>query len=47
MFKNDGQIHVYSPGTGTGNFIGSAFLIYKHDPVLALVICCKFFFSIK
>ena len=34
-------IHVYIPGAGTDNPLGSEFL-YKHKPFVALVICCKF-----
>ena len=34
-------IHVYSPGEGTDNPLGSEFL-YKHKPFVTLVICCKF-----
>ena len=34
-------IHVYSPGTGADNPLGSEFL-YKHKPFVTLVICCMF-----
>ena len=34
-------IHVYSPGAGADNPLGSEFL-YKHKPFVTLVICCKF-----
>ena len=34
-------IHVYSPGAGADNPLGSEFL-YKHIPHVTLVICCKF-----
>ena len=33
-------IHVYSPGAGADNPLGSEFL-YKHKPFVTLVICCK------
>ena len=33
--------HVYSPGAGAENPLGSEFL-YKHKPFVTLVICCKF-----
>ena len=34
-------IHVYSPGAGADSPFASEFL-YKHKPVITLVICCKF-----
>ena len=34
-------IYVYSPGAGVDNSLGSEFL-YKHNPFVTLVICCKF-----
>ena len=34
-------IHVYRPGTGADNTLGSVFL-YKHKPFVSLVIVCKF-----
>ena len=34
-------IHVYSPGAGADNPLGSEFLC-KHIPHVTLVICCKF-----
>ena len=34
-------IHVYSPGAGADNPLGSEFL-HKHKPFVTLVICCKF-----
>ena len=34
-------IHVYSPGAGAVNLLGSEFLC-KHIPNVTLVICCKF-----
>ena len=34
-------IHVYSPGAGADNPLGSEFL-YKHKPFVTLVSCCKF-----
>ena len=34
-------IHVYSPGVGADNPLGSEFL-YKHKPFVTLLICCKF-----
>ena len=34
-------VHVYSPGTGAHNPLGSEFL-YKHKPFVTLVICRKF-----
>ena len=34
-------IHVYSPGTGANNPLGSEFL-FQHKPFVTLVICCKF-----
>ena len=34
-------IHVYSPGAGADNPLGSEFL-YNHKPFVTLVICCKF-----
>ena len=34
-------IHVYSPGEGGDNPLGSEFL-HKHKPFVTLVICCKF-----
>ena len=34
-------IHVYSPGAGADNPLGSEFLC-KHIPHVILVICCKF-----
>ena len=34
-------IHVYSPGEGPDNLLGSEFLC-KHIPHVTLVICCKF-----
>ena len=33
-------IHVYSPGAGADNPLGSEFV--KHIPHVTLVICCKF-----
>ena len=33
--------HVYSPGAGTDNPLGSEFL-YKHKPFVTMVICYKF-----
>ena len=35
-------IHVYSPGAGADNTLGSEFLC-KNIPHVILVICCKFF----
>ena len=35
-------IHVYSPGAGADNSLGSEFL-YKHKPFVTLVICLSFF----
>ena len=34
-------IHVYSPGAGADNPLGSE-LLYKHKPFVTLLICCKF-----
>ena len=34
-------IHVYSPGAGADNPLGSEFL-FQHKPFDTLVICCKF-----
>ena len=34
-------IHVYSPGAGADNCLGSG-ILYKHKPFVTLVICCKF-----
>ena len=34
-------IHVYSPGVGADNPLGSEFL-FKHKLFVTLVICCKF-----
>ena len=34
-------IHVYSPGAGADNPLASEFL-YKHEPFVTLLICCKF-----
>ena len=34
-------IHVYSPGPGADNPLGTEFL-YKHKSFVTLVICCKF-----
>ena len=34
-------IHVYSPGAGADNLLGSE-VLHKHKPFVTLVICCKF-----
>ena len=42
MFENNGHIHVYSPGAGADNPLGSkSFQKYKSS--FNLVISCKFF----
>ena len=38
MFENNGLIHVYIPGAGADNTLGS-----KYKFSVNLVICCKFF----
>ena len=42
MFQNNGHIHVYSPGAGADNPLGSKFF-QKYKSSLNLVISCKFF----
>ena len=34
-------VHVYRPGVGVDNPLGSNFL-YQHKPFVTLLICCKF-----
>ena len=40
VLKN-GYMHVYSPGAGTDNPLGSEFL-YSYESFVTLVICCNF-----
>ena len=41
MFENIGNIHVYSPGAGTDNPLGSNFSHLQYSSV-NIVLCCKF-----
>ena len=47
MFENNGHIHVhvYSTWAGADNVLKSE-LLYKHKPVVTLVICCKLLFTL-
>ena len=42
VFENNGNIHLYSPGAGTDNPLGSYFL-QKHKYSNNYGICCEFF----
>ena len=42
IFENNDHMHVYTPGAGADNPLGSEFS-YKNKPVVILVICCKLF----
>ena len=42
MFENNGHLHVFSPGAGADDPLGSNFF-YKHKSLFNLVISCKFF----
>ena len=40
MFENNGNVHVYSPGAGADNPLGSFF--HKQYYLVNIVLCCKF-----
>ena len=45
MFENNGHIHVhvFSPGAGADNHLGSIFFFQKYKSPVNSVICCKLF----
>ena len=40
-FENNGYVHVYSPGVGAANPLGSNIFHIRHYSV-NIVLCCKF-----